>query len=958
MNHGFSLTQEQDLPGLAVNYQAWLHEASGARHYHLASSDENNAFMVAFPTLPEDSSGVAHILEHTALCGSERYPVRDPFFMMLRRSLNTYMNAFTSSDSTAYPFATCNRKDFDNLLGVYLDAAFAPRLDPLDFAQEGWRYDFDAGGALEYHGVVYNEMKGAMCSPHARLWQHIHTALFPDTVYRHNSGGEPADIPALTHDGLVAFHRRHYNAANAVFMTYGSFPAAAHQARFAGYLASAATNEPCESRPQAPFTRASSHVFDYQWDSADEPATHVVWAWVCGDAANIDDVLDLQLLSSLLLDNSASPLRRLLEQTTLASAPSELCGVDDSARQLVFIAGVEGSDARHADALGRELDQLLTRVAADGMEGAVIEAALDRLELAQRDLGGGTYPFGLELMGRLLPAAMYRAEPLPLLDAGPALAALRARAAAPGFVSALVRRLLLDNAHATRIVMRPDPAYAAGEQAAEHARLAAAGTALSDERRAAIRAQSEALAERQEQEDDADLLPRVTLADVPAARDLVQPTRRDGNPARPVSEYECGTNGVFRARVAYRLPSLGAAEIAALPLFCEYLTEFGQGEQDYLAVQQQRAAIGEFGVHALARPLPAADDAHMAAWLIVGAKGLAQRRDDLIENLAGIVPATRFDETARLDDLLTQSRLEAEQALTDRGHQVAVLSAAAGINPSARLDETWDGPSSVRLLQTLCRRSPGECAALFETFESIRAKLLAMPRRVALIADGDTLAGAADACRAITAGAADARDTWTPSFDAADEVRGWITESQVSFCACAWPAPAETDRLAPALAVLGHYLQDGFLHREIRERGGAYGSGARYDADSRTFRMFSYRDPRLAETFADFERALAWFAGHADARLLEEAILGVVRALDQPRSPAGEAERAFMAELCGRDSATLAAFRAAALAVTQADLEAAAARWLEPANARRAALAGPGASAALEALGLVSGRLS
>jgi Zn-dependent M16 (insulinase) family peptidase len=192
--------------------------------------------MVAFPTIPQDSTGVAHILEHTTLCGSQRYPVRDPFFMMLRRSLNTFMNAFTSSDSTAYPFATRNRKDFDNLLQVYLDAVFFPLLDPLDFAQEGCRVEFaDAeqpAAGLVYKGVVFNEMKGAMSSPVAQLWHHLQAALFPQTAYRYNSGGDPAAIPDLTHAALRAFHARHYSPAQAVFITYGCFDPRDHQARF------------------------------------------------------------------------------------------------------------------------------------------------------------------------------------------------------------------------------------------------------------------------------------------------------------------------------------------------------------------------------------------------------------------------------------------------------------------------------------------------------------------------------------------------------------------------------------------------------------------------------------------------------------------------------------------------------------------------------------------------------
>ena len=230
----FEAVRSEFIPTLNLTLQEFRHIKTGARHLHLAADQDENAFLVAFLTVPQDSTGVAHILEHTALCGSERFPVRDPFFMMLRRSLNTFMNAFTSSDWTAYPFASQNKKDFNNLLEVYLDAAFFPSLDRLDFAQEGHRLApvdlANPEGEWAIKGVVFNEMKGAMSSPTSALWQELQTALFPTTTYHHNSGGDPAEIPNLTWAQLKAFHATHYHPSNAIFMTFGNIPAAEHQA--------------------------------------------------------------------------------------------------------------------------------------------------------------------------------------------------------------------------------------------------------------------------------------------------------------------------------------------------------------------------------------------------------------------------------------------------------------------------------------------------------------------------------------------------------------------------------------------------------------------------------------------------------------------------------------------------------------------------------------------------------
>jgi presequence protease len=232
----FTWLRSQAIPSLQLDMHEFEHIKTGARHYHLAADNPENVFLVALRTLPMDSTGVAHILEHTALCGSEKYPVRDPFFMMIRRSLNTFMNAFTSSDCTAYPFASKNRKDFNNLLQVYLDAVFFSNLNELDFAQEGHRLAFaepdNPNSELQYKGVVYNEMKGAMSSVTSRLWQTLTSYLFPTTTYHYNSGGEPSHIPDLSYEDLKRFYQTHYHPSNAIFMTYGDIPAHEHQENF------------------------------------------------------------------------------------------------------------------------------------------------------------------------------------------------------------------------------------------------------------------------------------------------------------------------------------------------------------------------------------------------------------------------------------------------------------------------------------------------------------------------------------------------------------------------------------------------------------------------------------------------------------------------------------------------------------------------------------------------------
>lgn len=954
----FTPTARRDIPSLGVEIAAFEHAATGARHFHISSEDTNNAFMVAFPTLPQDSTGVAHILEHTTLCGSERYPVRDPFFMMLRRSLNTYMNAFTTSDSTAYPFATQNRKDFDNLLGVYLDAVFHPRLDPLDFAQEGWRLEFDGATGLAYHGVVYNEMKGAMSSPIAQLWQHVHSSLFPDTIYRHNSGGDPLAIPDLSYAALKAFHARHYHPSNAVFMTYGSFPCADHQAAIenlalAGF---AARERLVDDAPQAPFAEAREveHVYDVEIEQAQ--TTHIIWAWACGTTAAVDDFIRAHLLATVLLEHGASPLRHFLETTELAQAPSELMGIDDSARQLAFMCGVEGSEAAHAAALERGILDVLSRVAEEGVDDRVLEAAIDHLEMAQRDIAAEGYPYGLQLMGRMLPASMHGADPLSMLDLDPVLTRVRDELLSEGnAIGDWVRVLLLDNPHRVRIIMRPDAGKAARDQALEQDRLEALRATMSAAEAEALRTANADLEARQASVDDASVLPCVRLSDVPAVRPLLVAKRTTAKPV-PVQTFECGTNGIFRARMAYRLPLLDAKSLALLPLFCDFLTELGTGRDDYLTAVERRAALGSFSAYALVRPGPAPADP-IRAWLVVNAKGLARKGQLLTETMLSLLGDARFDERERIAELVAQARAEAEQSLTDRGHRLAVLAAARRFGPTAALDEIWDGAHAVRILKHLGDAAGGDdLDALGERFAQIRAAISSAPFELALIGE-DAALGAAES---LLDGLSTAARQTAPFEIALEDMApndGWLIASQVNFCAQAYAAVHETDRDAAPLMVLGRYLQDGYLHREIREKGGAYGSGAGYDADSQTFRFFSYRDPRCLETFEDFRHALEWFATDRDPQRLEESILGVIRTLDTARSPAGEADRAFLCHLSGRDDLSRRRFREAVLNASHDALREACERHLQSEQCHRAAVAGYEQDGMLRAAGLVPARL-
>lgn len=928
----FRFVTRHRVEALQIDYQEFVHKATGARHLHFASDDNNNVFTIAFPTIPRDSSGVAHILEHTSLCGSQNFPVRDPFFLMLRRSLNTFMNAFTGSDTTAYPFATRNRKDFDNLLQVYVDAVFFPLLDERDFAQEGHRLEFeqqsDGSERLVLKGVVYNEMKGAMSAPVTQLWHHLQSHLFPTAPYRHNSGGDPAVIPKLTYAALRRFHARHYHPSNAVIMTYGNFPAAEHQARLDELALSRFTrrrrlapivNEQRFSTPVEVMTRYAVDV------AGDGERTHLLWGWLLGRTSAVDEFLDGQYLSGVLLDNSASPLQQLLETTPLAQAPSELCGLDDSAREFAFYCGVEGSNARHAAALEAEVFGLLERIARDGVPRDMGEAVTDSMEMAQRDIGGDGWPYGLKLMNRVLSPVLHGADPIAFLDLDPALAALRRRAEDPGFIGKLVRRHLLDNKHRVRVIMEPDDKANARREAAERARLAARLRRLDPAKAELIRQRAAELKARQETPPREDLLPKLTLLDVPRTVDTV--TGDEGTiGALPRRHYVRGTNGILLHHLVVPLPRLDADVLPWLPYVSEYLTDLGYGEVGYLQAERTRASIGAFESSLTVRA-GTGDATRLGGYLVLAGKALARKRQGLYEHLAAVYRSARFDELTRMQELVAQAHAEIEATLTERGHVLAMHAAGAGLSPHGWLEDQWNGPSGIKRLKALATATRDEagCVEFAGRLGRIIARLRLVTPHLLVVGEASECAGAGAVLEPLWRDAVPGpeRPTSLPvsaAPPASARHIAWTTSTQVNFCARAYPAVAEGHPDAPALMVLGRYLHNGFLHGAIRERGGAYGAGAGYASDSAVFRFYSYRDPRLAETLDDFDRSITWFRGHRDAEHLEQAILGVIGQLDHPSSPAGAALRAFYNELHGRDDQFRLNLRNRVLAVTHDDM--------------------------------------
>jgi presequence protease len=949
----FTETQQQKIQALNATIVTYTHEGTGARHVHLANESEEKVFMVALCTVPTDSTGVAHILEHTSLCGSERYPVRDPFFMMTRRSLNTFMNAFTSSDWTAYPFATKNEKDFENLLSVYLDAVFFARLDELDFSQEGHRLNFtkpdDLKSELCYQGVVYNEMKGAMSSPVSILWQHLTTQMFPTTTYHYNSGGEPKDIPTLSYQQLKTFYQQFYHPTNAVFMTFGNMDVAPLQQQIEQAVLKRFKHEPQYLRKisnEKAFDKPKQAIHTYP-ASSKKSQTHVIKAWLLGESHNVFDQLEASLLGQALLDNSSSPLYAALEKTKHAKAPSPLCGLSDDCKQMMLVAGVQGSDAEHVDAIETLIMKTLKQVAQDGIPYEQLEAALHQIELNRREITGGRYPYGLELLLAVMPAVVHGDDPVALLDIDKPLKKMAALIKKPKYIKDLVQKRLIDNQHCVRLVLEPDVHFNKKAKETLAKELKIKKEAMSQQQLKAIASLNKTLVKRQQQEDDPNILPQVTVADV--SEDFPYAQGSLGHSGLPLAFFPQGTNGLVYQDVIHQLPTLNEKQLKHLPYLMMMIGELGTQNKSYEEMQawQSQVSGGVWGgLHINTLP----DDCQSTyALLYFGGKALTSKYSEFTKFLKASIYDMRFTELEHIHQIVSQARKHAEQSMVGNGHALAMLAASSVHAPMAMWSHQASGLGAVKEIQSLDSELTKDitlqnfAADLKKTY----AELISTPHELLLVSQEEGINAQLKvlkknwpfATKPMTENVV--TSIKVPSMESCMQ-QMWLINADVNYCAKAYKGVNYDHKDTPLLKVLAHVLRNGYLHRAVREQGGAYGGGAQYQADYGVMRFYSYRDPRLLETLDDFDASIEWvIKGDWQERLVQEAILEAVSQFDKPASPANEAKNTFYNECFDRDYKVLNDYRNGLIHANKDELIRVAQTYLIPEKASIAVIANP-----------------
>ena len=951
--HGFAVERCETVPELDSDAYVLRHAASGARLLYLACDDENKAFAIGFKTPPANSTGVFHILEHSVLCGSAKFPVKEPFVDLIKSSMQTFLNAMTYPDKTIYPVATTNEQDLYNLMDVYLDAVFNPAIytKPTIFEQEGWHYELDLPegveiegdgnpaslreGTLRYNGVVFNEMKGALSDPMSVLDDAVNAALYPDTAYAHESGGDPRAIPALTYEQFLDTHARHYNPSNSYITLYGdldvdraltflderylSQPSAASRRMDA---AVAAGEDPSTLAPnpldvQAPVTCEYKRV-----EMATTPENALVGlGLVLGSALDRKRTIAADILFEALLGSNEAPIKKAILAAGLGGNVVSYTAAESlQPYELIMLQNAQPGVARE---LRRVFQDACRDLCEHGVPRERLEAIIssNEYDLRQRDYGIAD---GVAIACDALSTWLYDDDAATLaLKYGPVYKELRSELDGTYFED-LLRELVLEDDHMALVELVPVDA-AEGSEGAEATELAAKRDAMTDAELADVVERTAALRAAQEAEDtpeDKATLPRLRVSDIGEARPE-PPLVVDTTAPIVCLRHDIPTNRLAYAMQYFDLSSVAFEDLPYVTLLCRLLKQLPTREHS--AEELDNLLAGKLGFLSFTTEVMTQPDVDgVRPYLLVSAGALSEKIDALASLPREVWSSTLLADADadRVRDVLTQIRIGLEQGFINNGHSAALGRAMSYSSPSAVVREQLSGVDFYLFLRDLLDHFD-------ERLDDLRAKLTELAGRI-FVADGcmasftgsdEDFDAYWDAAGDLGLGAGnDAASGTLVVPEPRDRHEAFVIPSDICFAARACDPRRLGLDVTGAWAVAANALSYDYLWNEIRVKGGAYGCGFRA-AGERQAAFYTYRDPAIDPSIERVERAGAWLGSfEPDEAAFEGFIVSCVSGMDAPVKPYALTKRRNTTYLAGLDPHVREERRAQMLAATPGEL--------------------------------------
>lgn len=923
--HGFVIDRVTELPDIrALAYEA-THADTGAQVLHVHCNDEENLFSVGFRTPPADSTGVAHILEHCVLAGSQKFPVKDAFNELGKRTLNTFLNAMTWPDRTVYPVCSAVKADYFNLATVYSDLVFNPLITRQTFEREGHHLEVTDEGGLTVSGVVYNEMKGVYSDPQKYIMRGLQQSLSPDTPYGVDSGGDPAAIPDLTYEQFVAFHRQFYSPSNARFLLYGDVALDENLAFLKGVLEPFDRVEVDSEIPDQPRWEAPRReVIDYPVGEEDplEGRTFALLAWLVGQSADPDQTLLLEVLSFALYGSAAGPLRKALVDSGLGKDIFPGYGFDADLRQGAMNFGLRGAEEDQAEAIEALILSTLERIADEGLDPELIEASLHHVAFHTTEI---TPPFPLMVLYRANPPWYYGGDPRDGLQFSSAIARLRARYQEdPALFSRAIREHLLDNPHRLTLVARPSRTLVASWEETFASRMEALQARIDEEEKASIQANVEALNASQETPDSPEALatlPRLDLDAIPREVRPIPTAHRQAGEVE-VFEHEVFSNGVAYLTLDFDIRDLDDADALLIPMLSSATLGMGAAGLDYEAMARRvaRHTGGLSGSPDSGRDLHSGGRYER---LSISGKVLGHNAAELVAILGDVLTAPDTSDHKRLGDLLKAAASRSASRIIPSGHSFAYMRAAACLDHPFWRREQWSGITQVIHLQEMAAGGGDAVAGLASEVARLQQRIFTRARVSARVAgDPELVARLRPLLDGLFERLAPGQPITpiTPGAPSLSASTGVIIPGQVNYVGQVLRLPNLLDPAAPALEMLSQILSSEVLYAKLRVQGGAYGGFAFYTADG-LLPMVSYRDPNLQETFDVYTRVLEHLdaVGLTDA-LVDDSRIGAIGSHSRVLSPSQQLSSARSRHLMGLTDEDRAAFRQGLFDVTAADI--------------------------------------
>lgn len=920
----FRLLREQEIAELSTMARLYRHVPTGAEVLSLENDDENKVFGITFRTPPPDATGVAHILEHSVLCGSRKYPLKEPFVELIKGSMNTFLNAFTFPDKTCYPVASQNMQDFYNLIDVYLDAVFYPRLTRHTFEQEGWRYELKhLDDDLTMRGIVFNEMKGAYSSPDGMLSDYAQHSLFPDTPYGVDSGGDPKVIPDLTHAQLTHFHETYYHPSNARIYFYGDDDPVKRLHLIEEYLkdfqpiavpSAVALQQPFE----APVRKDYFHRIDPE--SPDQEKSRITMNWLLPETADPRTLLALTILDHILVGTPGAPLRKALLDSGLGEDVAGP-GYVSYLRQGFFSIGLKGIAAGAANKVEALILGTLDRLATEGIDRADIAAAVNTVEFRLRENNTGGFPRGLVAMIAALTSWLHDGDPFVMLAFEQPLTAIKTRLAegVPYFEN-MIHEHFLSNPHRTTTLLQPDPQLGEREDTEERERLARVRAGLGPEELQALVENTHLLEQLQTTPDSPEALatiPGLTLDDldrhnkhIPLADLQRQETR--------VLYHDLPTRGIFYLDLALDLHTLPQELLPYIPLFGQALIEMGTTDEDYVQLAQRIGRqTGGIRAHELSTNVRGAADA--AVRLVVRGKATYAQVPNLMAILRDVLLKVRLDNKDRFRQMALEARSELEAAMVPAGHRMANRRLRSFFNEADWVAEQFGGISQLFFLRQLLNDIDADWPTVLAKLQQIWQTLV---NRRALIANvtldeqnwqqgGPHL----DELLAALPNTPAATVPWAPAYSAGFE--GFTVPAPVNYVAKGTNLYQLGYTLHASAAVVANYLRTTWLWERVRMRGGAYGGFCTFDHRSGVFSYLSYRDPNLLPTLDVYDQTSTFLRGaDLSGNEVTRSIIGTISGIDSYQLPDAKGYSSLVYVLTNETEAVRQQFREEVLGTT------------------------------------------